>query len=262
VTLGNTPALPLNLGGGVTLCVGQKYTLDAGTGWKSIAWGSSTGLSSTDQKITINEAGRYWAEVYNDKGCMAQDTFLLQTSYDLLKATFLLQDTTFVGDTVVVIDISWPLPEKVEWNYPAAMTLLQDNGDHFYGQFKDAGTYEISLAAHLGECFDQMTKSILVLDEGSPSTGGRLGYEEYVKLFKLYPNPNDGAFHVGVELTEEMPITLSIWHAPTGVLIKQVQKSGGNQYMLYFDLKPLTSGTYVMRLDFEKGTRYIRFVVD
>jgi len=262
VTLSNTPALPLNLGGGVTLCVGQKYTLDAGTGWKSIAWGSSTGLSSTDQKITINEAGRYWAEVYNDKGCMAQDTFLLQTSYDLLKATFLLQDTTFVGDTVVVIDISWPLPEKVEWNYPAAMTLLQDNGEHFYGQFKDAGTYEISLAAHLGECFDQMTKSILVLDEGSPSTGGRLGYEEYVKQFKLYPNPNDGAFHVGIELTEEMPITLSIWHAPTGVLIKQVQKSGDNQYTLYFDLKPLTSGTYVMRLDFEKGTKYIRFVVD
>jgi hypothetical protein len=262
VTLSNTPALPLDLGGGVTLCVGQKYTLDAGTNWKNIVWGSSTGLSSTDQKVIVNEAGRYWVEVYNDKGCMAQDTFLLETSYDLLRATFLLQDTTFVGDTVVVIDISWPLPEKVEWNYPTEMTLLQDEGDLFYGKFRDAGIYEVSLAAHLGECFDKMTKSILVLDEGSSSEGGRLGYEEYVKQFTLYPNPNNGAFHVGIELTEEMPITVSIWHAPSGILIRQVQKSGNNQYTLYFDLKPVTSGTYVLRLDFEKGKKYIRFVVD
>jgi hypothetical protein len=262
VTLNNTPALPLDLGGGVTLCVGQKYTLDAGTNWKSIAWGSSKGLSSADQKVVVNEAGLYWVEVFNDKGCMAQDTFLLETSYDLLRATFLLQDTAFVGDTVVVIDISWPLPEKVEWNYPTEMKLLQDQGDLFYGQFKDAGIYEVSLAAHLGECFDQMTKSILVLDDRSSSEGGRLGYEEYVKQFRLYPNPNNGAFHVGIELTEEMPITVSIWHSPSGILIKKVQKSGDKQYALYFDLKPLTSGTYVLRLDYEKGKKYIRFVVD
>lgn len=262
VTLGNTPALPLDLGGGVTLCVGQKYTLDAGANWQSIAWGSSTGLSSADQKVIVNEAGRYWVEVFNDKGCMAQDTFLLETSYDLLRATFLLQDTAFVDDTVVVIDISWPLPEKVEWNYPTEMKLLQDQGDLFYGQFKDAGIYEVSLAAHLGECFDQMTKSILVLDESSSSEGGRLGYEENVKQFKLYPNPNNGAFHVGIELTDKMPITVSIWHSPSGVLIRQVQKSGNDQYTLHFDLRPLTSGTYVLRLDFEKGKKYIRFVVD
>ncbi|HEY8934208.1 MAG TPA: hypothetical protein VIM65_03275 [Cyclobacteriaceae bacterium] len=119
-----------------------------------------------------------------------------------------------------VFFIPWPLPEKVEWNYPTEMTLLQDQGDLFYGQFKDAGIYEMSLAAHLGECFDQMTKSILVPDEGSSSECGRLGYEEYVKQFRLYPNPNNGAFHVGIELTEEMPITVSIWHAPSGILIR------------------------------------------
>jgi hypothetical protein len=166
------------------------------------------------------------------------------------------------GDTVVMIDISWPLPEKVEWNYPLEMTVLQNNGDVLYGKFNNAGTYEVNLATHLGECFDQISKTITIIESEDNSEGGRLGYEEYVKQFTLYPNPNNGAFHVGIELTEEMPITVSIWHAPSGILIRQVQKSGNNQYTLYFDLKPVTSGTYVLRLDFEKGKKYIRFVVD
>ena len=262
VTLSNTPALPLDLGGGVTLCVGQKYTLDAGAGWKSIAWGSNTGLNSADQKVTVSEAGRYWVEVYNDKGCMSQDTFLLQTSYDLLKAAFLMQSQAAVGDTVVMIDISWPLPERIEWNYPPEMTRLLDNGDVVYGQYRNAGVYEVTLGAHLGECYDKLAKTITIIEGAGGSGGGRLGYEEYVKQFTLYPNPNNGAFHVGVELAEVMPVTVSVWHAPTGILIRQVQKSGGKQYELYFDLRPLTSGTYVLRLDFEKGKRYIRFVVD
>ncbi|WP_221408868.1 T9SS type A sorting domain-containing protein [Ohtaekwangia koreensis] len=262
VTLNNTPELLLNLGGGVTLCVGQRYTLDAGAGWNSIAWGSSAGLSSVDQKVTVNEAGRYWVEVLSDKGCVAQDTFLLETSYDLLKAAFLMQSQAAVGDTVVMIDVSWPLPETIEWNYPLEMTKLLDNGDVVYGQYKNTGVYEVTLGSHLGECYDQISKTITIIEGEEDTEGGRLGYEESVKQFTLYPNPNNGSFHVGVELIREMPITVSVWHSPTGILIKQVQKSGDKQYEIYFDLKPLTSGTYVLRLDYENGKKYIRFVVN
>jgi hypothetical protein len=123
------------------------------------------------------------------------------------------------------------------------------------------GTYEVTLGAHLGECFDQISKQITIIEKGTDGEGGRLGYEEYVKEFILHPNPNNGSFHVGIELVEEIPITVSVWHSPTGLLIKQVQKSGDKQYQLYFDLRPLSSGTYVLRLDYGKGKKYIRFVV-
>jgi hypothetical protein len=261
LTLNNTPELPLNLGGGVTLCVGQKYTLDAGDGWKSIAWGSSTGMSSAVQKVIVSDAGRYWVEVLSDKGCIAQDTFLLETSYDLLKAAFLMQSQAVVGDTVVMIDVSWPLPETIEWNYPLEMTKLLDNGDVVYGQYKNTGVYEVTLGSHLGECYDQISKTITIIEGKEDSEGGRLGYEESVKQFTLFPNPNNGSFHVGVELIREMPITVSVWHSPSGLLIKQMQKSGDKLYQIYFDLRPLSSGTYVLRLDYEKGKKYIRFVV-
>jgi hypothetical protein len=262
VKLDNTPALPLNLGNGVTLCVGQTYTLDAGTGWKSIVWKSNTGYTSTDQKIVVKDAASYWLEVVNDKGCIAQDTFLLETSYDLLKASFMIPKQAIAGDTVVMIDISWPMPEKIEWNYPLDMTMLQDNGDILYGKFTSAGTYEVNLATHLGECYDQVSKTITIIESEGDFEGGRLGYEEYVKNFTLYPNPNNGAFHVGVELIDEMPITVSVWHSPSGILVRKIQQNDEKIYQLYFDLRPLTSGTYVLRLDYEMGKKYIRFVVN
>jgi len=50
----------------------------------------------------------------------------------------------------VVIDISWPLPESIEWSYPWQMTKFIDNGDVLYGAFKNAGTYEVKLVSAFG----------------------------------------------------------------------------------------------------------------
>ncbi|MCD9017605.1 T9SS type A sorting domain-containing protein [Parachryseolinea silvisoli] len=261
LVLNNTPALPLDLGGGVTLCVGQSHTLDAGASWTSVKWGSSTGFESTGQRVTIADVGSYWVEVLSDKGCVGQDTFLLETSYDLLQASFMIPQEAIAGDTVVMIDISWPLPETVQWEYPAAMREVLNLGDVLFGQFDEAGTYEVAMTARLGECVDQISKTIVILDEGAGGEGGKLGYEKFVKEFTVYPNPTDGAFDVGIELLEESHVTLSIWNSPTGILIKQVQRDHQKLYHVSFDLRPLNAGTYILRLDHAKGKEYIRFVV-
>ena len=77
----------------------------------------------------------------------------------------------------------------------------------------------------------------------------------------MYPNPTDGNFEVGVELVESAPIILSIWNSATGVMMKRVSLSGNSFYRAAFDLRPLGFGTYVIRLDHEKGKDYLRFVV-
>ncbi|MBT1686335.1 T9SS type A sorting domain-containing protein [Dawidia soli] len=261
LVLNNTPALPLDLGGGVTLCVGQSHTLDAGAPWTNVQWGSNTGFESTGQRVTITDVGSYWVEVLNDKGCVGRDTFLLETSYDLLQASFMIPGEAVAGDTVVMIDISWPLPETVAWQYPAAMREVLNLGDVLFGQFDAAGTYEVAMTARLGECVDQISKTIVILGEGAESEGGKLGYEKFVKEFTVYPNPTDGAFDVGIELLEESPVTLSIWNSPTGILIKQVQRNDQKLYHVSFDLRPLNAGTYILRLDHAKGKEYIRFIV-
>jgi hypothetical protein len=261
IILANTPPPTLNLGGSVTLCVGQTFVLDPGPDWTDYAWSSNVGFTSSAQRATLIQAGQYWLEAKNALGCVARDTFLLATSRDLLRASFLIPKQVYVGDTVAIIDISWPMPERIEWNLPMAMKKLRDTGDVLHGMFDEEGTYMVSLTTHLGECFDVIGKSIIVLPGEEDPLGARLGFEEFVRKFELYPNPTDGTFEVDIELMEESAITLSVWNPVVGKMVSKLSAADEKSYKPSFDFSWLGPGTYVVRLDHAKGTKYIRFVV-
>lgn len=257
----NPPQLKIDLGGSIMLCTGQIHTLTAGNTWQNYAWGSNNGFSSDKSAVTVSEAGLYWLDVTNIDGCHALDTFLLETSSELLKASFLVPKEVFVNDTLTIIDISWPQPESTFWTFPIAMHKVLDLGDIVYGQFYEAGLYELGLKAFLGQCTDAVQKKILVLESQEKPEEGRIDFEEFVKVFALHPNPNDGAFEVTAEFAEASAVTVSIWNSPTGYMISKLQDNGKASYRWYFDLRPVSSGTYVVRLDHAMGRRYIRFIV-
>jgi hypothetical protein len=152
-------------------------------------------------------------------------------------------------------------PDHITWHYPPQLSVLADYGDIVYGQFYEPGTFEVTLNAELGGCKDTMTKRITILENSTDPIGGRLGFEDFVKLFELFPNPNDGSFDVGIELAEESDITLSVWSTITSLNVGIVKDRGNSKYLTHVDLRPLSSGTYVLRLDHAKGHESIRFIV-
>jgi len=262
VVLDEVPPIVVNLGGGATVCSGQKYTLDAGLGWTDIAWSSSdTDFSSTSQKVTVSNPGHYIVTVKDAAGCTGNGTFFLQTSSDLLQASFLIPATAAVQDTVAIIEVSWPLPESIDWDFPPQMTKITDLGDVIFAQFNDAGTYTVGLTAHLGDCLATTSKTITIDKRTDVNSGGRLGYEDFVKSFVVYPNPTDGSFDVRVDLADESPVVLSIWSSTKGILIDEVKGSEKSSYAMHFDLRPLASGSYIIRLDHAHGKSYVRFIV-
>jgi hypothetical protein len=260
-TVENVPPLTIDLGGSSLVCVGQTHVLQPEGTWTKFNWSSNTGFTSNQPKIAINQAGLYWVEVEDAEGCTAQDTFLLETSSDLLEASLAMASEAQVADTVVIVDLSWPLPDHITWHYPPQLSVLADYGDIVYGQFYEPGTFEVTLNAELGGCKDTMTKRITILENSTDPIGGRLGFEDFVKLFELFPNPNDGSFDVGIELAEESDITLSVWSTITSLNVGIVKDRGNSKYLTHVDLRPLSSGTYVLRLDHAKGHESIRFIV-
>jgi hypothetical protein len=257
----NPDELQIDLGGSVTLCVGQTHVLDPGSGWAEYAWTSNTGLTSNSQSITIRDPGEYRLEVKNALGCIAQDIFLLETSRDLLKASFMIPKEAFVNDTIVMIDISWPLPQSIAWSFPSEMKKVLDLGDVVYGQFVAEGTYNITMATQLGECRDVIGKSITILANEEDELGAGLGFEEFVKTFELFPNPSSGTFEVNVEMMKEEAVTLSIWNPVNARMVMRQSRSEALSHIANFDLTDLGPGTYVIRLDHARGTKYIRFIV-
>jgi hypothetical protein len=105
-------------------------------------------------------------------------------------------------------------------------------------------------------------KDYTILKDEDDEEGGRLGFEEFVKEFELYSNPNDGKFDVIIDLAEESPITLSIWSVPLSNLRGRVSDTGERHYEKHVDLRPLPAGNYILRLDHARGSKYIRFIVN
>lgn len=261
-TLPNPTQVSVDLGAPIVLCKGQSHTLNAGDGWAHLRWRSSTGLETMEPTLTVAESGWYALEATTSEGCIARDTFMLETSTDLLSANFLLASEAATGDTVVMIDISWPLPEAVHWQLPPEMLAFKDSGEMVTGIFSQEGAYTVGLEALLGECRDEIKKTIAILPaDGTGPGAGRLGYESGVSTFTLYPNPNDGAFDIVVELTEESSLILTVWHSLSARSIVRIERTSSRSHREHVDLRPLPAGSYTLRIDHARGTRFVRFIV-
>ena len=252
----------IDLGDSATICGGQAFTLDAGPRWKRYLWESTTDFTSSAQQIILSEGGTYWLTATATNGCLSRDTFYLKTSDDLLNANFLLATEASARDTLVAIDISWPIPENIVWTFPNEMVILKDQRETVYGRFDQDGYYSISLLATLGECRDEITKTVAIVSEkNGPPDNGRLGSESFVKKFELYPNPNNGVFDLQIEFADPSPVLLTVWNTLIARPVLVVEDTGSSKYKKHFDLQPLSAGNYTLRMDYKNGTRYVRFVV-
>ncbi len=257
----NPVQIQVNAGPDITLCVGQSVTVHAGR-WKGYSWTSINNVISTQESITVSQPGNYTLTVHDFNNCLASDSFIVSINEDLLRANFLLATEAKAGDTVVVIDITWPPAEQVVWTLPSHMDLILNTNDIIKGKFNDGGVYEIKLQTKLAGCSDELVKQIKILEDPEQNKDGRLGYDQFLKSFELYPNPNSGKFEVEVEFAEISHITLTIWNSVNSLPIATFNETGKRHYVFPIDARGLSSGVYVLRVDYEGGSKAVRFLVE
>lgn len=256
---------PVQTGIGFTdtvLCVGQSLFLDAGNPGATYSWVSDEGFSSTERIVQLNQDGRYRLTVTSATGCVAKDSFTIQTSVAALKADFLLSSYGTAGDTVIVVDVSKPAPLSHEWTLPPG---ARDAGNAAGGTirqliFDRPGEYTIKMQVTLGECADAISKTITILPEGQQEEADSLlGYRDrLIKEITAYPNPNDGPFKVRVKLSKAADIQLKLISFNNGNVVS-IQKAGGTDYYeIPFDASQLPQGIYLVAVEVEKEYQVIR----
>jgi hypothetical protein len=251
----------IDLGTKATLCVGQTKFLDAGLQWINPTWTSDNGFKSEEHSVVLKDPGTYFFKGTDDHSCIALDTFKLETSLDLLRAEFLMPSEAFVGDTLVAIDISWPLPEKIEWIIPSSFNILDSSANGIlYAQLLQEGSFEVGMKSFLAECRDLRRKKINILTI-SDEAGGRLGFnEELIREFDLYPNPNKGLFTVKIELSQTKEIKLRVVQFPSGVILSESNQASSVSHNINFDLRDLPQGYYLLLISIDGQQRFIRFL--
>lgn len=264
-TIEEPPALTISLGEDVesTLCLGQSLSYDFEDEGYTYRWGSDNGFESTASTISLNEPGHYWVEVTNESGCTASDSVLLLYREEFFNPDFLLPTAGLAGTPIVAIDISWPIPDEILWEYNTNEVIHQET---YFNQeivmFPNVGTYNIRLYAKKGECEGVLDKTITIYNDPDSLQNQGLGEEttDHVLDFSLYPNPNNGTFDARVQLDETQNVKIWVFDG-AGTLMESRELDGFNFYLEHFSLSNAQAGLYNLVLQTQDQWYYLNFIV-
>jgi hypothetical protein len=256
------PAFTIDLGPDKKICTGGTLTITSPIDAADYLWTSLAGFNKTGKQVTLTQPGVYKLRVTNNNGCIAEDSFELTTSNDLLKADFLMAPQAHVNDTIIVIDISWPLPDQITWSFPTEATVILQSQDYSSILFKKEGIYPVKLTAKLAECQSEYTASIEILKAGETGGGSGGGSTDLIKLLQAFPNPTaQGFINLKLELNEVAPVRVRLVSLEGNVIVTDFSDSGKDAYDFEITLQGVAPGVYFLLVDVKDQKRVVRIVI-
>ncbi|MCG8701816.1 MAG: T9SS type A sorting domain-containing protein, partial [Bacteroidales bacterium] len=232
------------------LCTGNTIELDGGD-FIDYKWYKDGMPYAVTRYLTVGETGTYLLEAKTDLGCMASDTFRLKVSDNPLDATIILPDSAVVNDTVRVLDVTWPVPDSIQWFYSLPVEVIDSNYWSEKFTAEESGLMHVTLRAWYGGCFSDSSKTIYIYEDENHIFKSADGSQPLISEYIVYPNPNDGRFVLDVLLSREADIRLTLIQPNTGSKIAEKMDYGLSKYSIPYDLTGLRAGVYLIIISAE-----------
>ncbi|TQO39252.1 putative secreted protein (Por secretion system target) [Arenibacter algicola] len=244
--------LEVDLGEDKTLCAGQELILDGtiDNATATYSWTSDNGFTSSEPMVIVDKSGNYTLTLSSQNGCSATGNVFVDVTDDEINAEFAVSSQVFVGEPLIAVDISYPLPETQEWIFPDGGTVIKQDSDEAELIFNEAGEYEIGIITKIGECWAQQTKKVLVIENEAFTSGeGEVDPRKLIEDFIIYPNPTSGEFIADITLSERGNISIKIFNFTNNALMASEKARGESSYTIPFDISGLPSGVYAVLLE-------------
>ena len=241
------------------ICVGQVVKLAAvvsGDGPVTYAWSGSNGLSVTTPVASVTQAGTYIVAATNSRNCIAKDTIVLTPVSSTISTDYIVSTQTFRDENVVLVNISTPSPDSVQWILPATnvIQVVQKNKGFAELIFADTGRFDIAMKVfYPSGCVDIVNKQVIVVNK-EPFAGAGSQVDASLKRFTVYPNPNSGQFNVELVFNAVTKARLRLINILTNVTINDRTVEGSPGYLLNYNYGgSIIAGTYVLVIETPKG---------
>jgi hypothetical protein len=243
----------------MNICIGQVVQLRTaitGTGPVTYSWSGSNGLSGSTPMVNVTQAGTYIVTATNQRNCVMKDTIVLTSVSSSINTDFVVSTQSFRDDNVVLVNISTPTPDSVQWTFPAlnTITVLQRNRSFAELVFADTGRYEIAMKVfYPSGCVDVIRKQVIVVNKEPFANVGNQA-QAYLKRFAVYPNPNNGQFNVELLFNDVTKARLRLVNILTNVTVNDRTVEGLSSYLINYNYGGIIAGTYVLVIDTPKGS--------
>jgi len=256
--------IAIDLGGDRVLCKDQTLALDATVENTNAtySWTADNGFTSTNPSVVLVEKGNYTLTVQNENACTATQTIFVDVSNQEISAEFAASSQVFVGESLILVDISYPLPETMEWIIPQGATVITSSNDEAELTFDTPGAYEIGIITQRGPCTDMQIKEIMVLaNDPTVTQDDTENGKKLVEDFLLYPNPTSGIFNAKVTLSEKGNIAIKIFSLNNNQRIASIKETGSATYDIPFNIADMPAGVYAVLLETPYGNTLRKIIV-
>ncbi|MBP9069987.1 MAG: SprB repeat-containing protein [Bacteroidia bacterium] len=224
-----------------------KYSINNGTTF------------SSSNSFTSIPFGTYNLVIKDSIGCLRQTSVSVSAGNNLPTPKFLASTKNSLGDTIVLVDISIPKPDSVQWVFPVNVTKI--GGTMFSPVIvcSDTGNFSITMKGYYGNCIINTTK--LVRFAPYDSLIANHTNANGIKTFSLYPNPNTGQFTVYIEFYRKQNASIQVWDISP---YKHYQQNFYDviSITLPVDVSFLQNGSYLLRVIAEYDAKNKAFIIN
>ena len=244
------------------ICTGNYIDVDGGD-FKEWLWKNGKGEQvGSDRVAHLTETGNYILQITDGDGCVGLDTFKVDISDTPLDSKIILPDSAHVNERINVIDVTWPVPDSIEWLYDQPVEVLETNDWSQHFSATNEGEINVTLRAWYGGCYSDSSKTVMIFYEEGFEEGVFKSAGSLITGFRAFPNPNNGEFSIGVSLGREADISISLYAATNTKLIDKQEYKGLDRYEAPYTLGHLKPGMYVIILQAELEQQVMKIVIN
>lgn len=216
--------------------------------------------TSTLKTVNTLKPGTYFLSATNTTGCIKRDTLVVTYNATSAVPEFIVSTQAYVGENVLLANLSNPLPDSVKWIVPAGATIISQSRSFCELKFADTGRYNVAINNYYPSgCVYTKNKNINVTTNNSFNNLGNQA-NAFLKLFRVYPNPTSGAFTVELVFNGITKARIRMVNTLTNFTVFDQVKEGQYSYTIPYNVTGITNTTYIIVIETAKGNFIFKLI--